>query len=559
MPQDSRPSPMLQVLSGPSVGRLFRLTTDVTVIGRSLDCDLVLDPKTVSRRHAEIARRRDEYLIRDLESTRGTFLDGRRVTRPTALWNEARIQLGEVTLKFLSRPLHVQDDDDGDQSTVYAAVDLLAGDEHAATISRPEEKLRALQKISREFGGELVLDALLGRILDSLFDIFPQASGGFVLLEGPNRELAPEAVKSRTGRGQGVVVSKTILDRVMGGGQAVLSKDSRQDLEDVRSIAESAVRSLMCVPIFDPGRRPIGVVQISADEGSGRFSEEDLDLLASVASQISVAVQNARMHRDLLQQRELERELQFARQVMLALLPERPRSVAGYEFWDCYEPARHVGGDYYGFIPMHDSDDGVRSTVRRWGIAIGDVVGKGLPAALLTARLSAEISLFLQDAREPADVVTRLNRRLTDHGVLDMFITFLLVMLDVEDHTLQVVNAGHPAPLVRRRDGTIEEVGRETSGVPLAIDGASEYQASRTRLEPGEFVLLYTDGVTDAMNCANERFSDGRLRALLAAEHHSPREAGEALMHDLRAHASGRAPFDDITLVTFGRLDKPGA
>lgn len=557
MPQESLSAPMLQMLGGPAVGRLYKLTSDLTVIGRSLDCDLVLDPKTVSRRHAEIARRRDEYLIRDLESTRGTFLDGRRVTRPTPLWNEARIQLGEVTLKFLSRPVEVHDDDE-DQSTIFAAVDLLVADDRAIAIARPEEKLRALQKISREFGGELLLDALLGRVLDSLFDIFHQASGGFVLLEGPDKELAPEAVKARSGRGGGVIVSKTVLDRVMKGGQAVLSKDSREDLGEARSIAESRIRSLMCVPILDAKRRPVGVVQIYADEGRGRFSEEDLDLLASVASQISVAVQNARMHRDLLQQREFERELQFARQVMQALLPERPSSVSGYEFWDCYEPARHVGGDYYGFIPMHDPDHDRGSPARRWAIAIGDVVGKGLPAALLTARLSAEISLFLQDARDPADVVTRLNRRLTENGVLDMFITFLLVMLDVESHTLHVVNAGHPAPLVRRRDGTIEEVGRETSGVPLAIDGSSVYEASLARLEPGEFVVLYTDGVPDAMDLSNARYTDSRFRDLLARPHTSPREAGEAVAADLRAHASGRAQFDDVTLVAFGRPDVLG-
>ncbi|WP_165064040.1 SpoIIE family protein phosphatase [Paludisphaera rhizosphaerae] len=553
MPQDPISTPVLQVLNGATAGRLFKVTADLTVIGRSLDCDLVLDPKTVSRRHAEIARRRDEYWIRDLESTRGTFLDGQRVTRPTSLWNEARIQLGEVSLKFLSRAVLVQDGDE-DQSTVFKAVDLPAHDDQEAPIARPEEKLRALQKISREFGGELVLDALLGRVLDSLFDIFPQASGGFVLLENAARELLPEAVKSRTGKGESVVVSKTILDRVMKGSQAILSKDTREEMGEVRSLAEGRVRSLMCVPILDSQRRPVGVVQIHADEGRGRFSEDDLDLLASVASQISVAVQNARMHRDLLQQREFERELQFARQVMQALLPERPRSVPGYEFWDCYEPARHVGGDYYGFIPMFSSEAARKEPPRRWAIAVGDVVGKGLPAALLTARLSAEISLFLQDARDPAEVVTKLNRRLTENGVLDMFITFLLVMLDVEAHTLHVVNAGHPAPLIRRRDGTVEEVGRDTSGLPLAIAGDSVYEACQSHLEPGEFVILYTDGVPDAMNGANTRYSDARFRELLSQPHASPREAGEAVAHDVRGHAAGCAPFDDVTLVAFGRV-----
>ena len=151
----------------------------------------------------------------------------------------------------------------------------------------------------------------------------------------------------------------------------------------------------------------------------------------------------------MLKQNELERELQFARQVMQALLPERPASVPGYEFWDCYEPARHVGGDYYGFIPLHETRGTDSGPVRRWAIAVGDVVGKGLPAALLTAKLSAEIRLFLQGETDPARVVTRLNDQLCENGVLDMYITFLLAMLDITNHRLQIVNAGHPCPLIR--------------------------------------------------------------------------------------------------------------
>ena len=123
-------------------------------------------------------------------------------------------------------------------------------------------------------------------------------------------------------------------------------------------------------------------------------------------------------------------------------------------------------------------------TRRRWAIAVGDVVGKGLPAALLTAQLSAEIRLFLQGETDPARVVTRLNLQLTENGVLDMYITFLLAMLDISSHRLMIVNAGHPYPLIRRKDGRIEEFGPE-SGLPLAIQGDWDYETAETTLEPG--------------------------------------------------------------------------
>jgi serine phosphatase RsbU (regulator of sigma subunit) len=308
----------------------------------------------------------------------------------------------------------------------------------------------------------------------------------------------------------------------------------------------------MCVPILNQKQQPIGIMQIDTKDGRGRFDEEDLDLLVSVANQISVAVQNAQLHRDVLKQKELEQELQFARQVMQALLPERPASVPGYEFWDCYEPARHVGGDYYGFIPLHETDDTNSEPVRRWAIAVGDVVGKGLPAALLTAKLSAEIRLFLQGQTDPARVVTRLNHQLCENGVLDMYITFLLAMLDITSHRLLLVNAGHPCPLIRRHDGRIEVFGKEQSGLPLAIQDW-EYETAETTLDPGDVVILYTDGVTDAYNPRNERFGDAGLHSMLIKAPAGPAAAGAMLVQQVRAHAAGRSQFDDITMVAFGR------
>lgn len=236
-----------------------------------------------------------------------------------------------------------------------------------------------------------------------------------------------------------------------------------------------------------------------------------------MAHQVSVAVQNAKLHREAIKQSEMERELQVARQVMQALLPERPTGVPGYEFWDCYEPARHVGGDYYGFIPLGDTLHTDSKSARKWAIAVGDVVGKGLPAALVTAKLSAEIRLFLQGQSDPAQVVTRLNNQLWENGVLDMYITFLLAMLDLSEHRLLLCNAGHPAPLIHRRDGRVEEFGKEGSGLPLAIQGDWQYETVETTLDPGDVVIFYTDGVTDALNPQGDRLGEAALRTMLAS------------------------------------------
>ena len=144
--------------------------------------------------------------------------------------------------------------------------------------------------------------------------------------------LLPEIIRSRTGPAGELKISKTVLNRVLNGGQAILCKDLAQEFPESASISDSKIRSLMCVPLFDSERKAVGIMQIDTRDGRGRFEQDDLDLLAAVASQISVAVQNAQLHKALIKQREMEHELQFARQVMQSLLPERPGRGAGLRF-----------------------------------------------------------------------------------------------------------------------------------------------------------------------------------------------------------------------------------
>lgn len=542
--------PTLQIISGPFTGQLFTLERDVTIIGRNPECDVVLQPKSVSRRHAAIVRKEGGFLLRDMGSTRGTFVNGVRLTNPMMLQDGNTLQIGELFLTFSSRLVSIQEGDE-EQSTVYAAIDVVnQSSSKNFPVVRPEVKLRALRLISQELGGTLVLAELLDRIFNSLFELFPRAERGFVLVrDSASQTLVPEAIRSRTGPPGELTISKTVLNRVLNEGQAILSKDTAKEFPESQSVSESEIRSLMCVPLLDQDRKPVGIMQIDTRDGRGRFDQDDLDLLVAVASQISVAVQNARLHKALLRQREMEQELLFARQVMSALLPDRPASVPGYEFWAYYEPARHVGGDYYGFFPMGP----VPAEAPRWAIAVGDVVGKGMPAALLTAKLSAEVRLFLQGEPDPAWVVGQLNHQFDDGGVLDLYITFLLIILDVQNHRLRLVNAGHPCPMVRRRDGRLEEVGKGVSGLPLGIMPGYPYEIAETTLEPGETVILYTDGVTDAMNPAGDRFGDAELRRALIGAGAGAAAAGDAIVKAVQKFVAERQQFDDITLVCLAR------
>jgi serine phosphatase RsbU (regulator of sigma subunit)/pSer/pThr/pTyr-binding forkhead associated (FHA) protein len=553
MPTTQSVVPTLQIMNGPMAGRLFNLERDVTTLGRNPDCDVVLQPKSVSRRHAAIFRKATGFEIKDLGSTRGTYVNGQKLSEPILLTDGNTLNIGELQLTFSSRVVQIEEAED-DQSTVYAAIDILNQSDRHFPLVKPEAKFRALRLISQELGGTLVLNEVLDRIFNSLFEIFPRAERGFVLLKEPDTNvLLPEFIRSRTGPAGELKISKTVLSRVLNAGQAILCKDLAQEFPESASISDSKIRSLMCVPLFDSERKTVGVMQIDTRDGRGRFEQDDLDLMAAVAGQISVAVQNAQLHKALVKQREMEHELQFARQVMQSLLPERPTSVPGYDFWAYYEPARHVGGDYYGIIPITADSPENGQLALRWAIAVGDVVGKGMPAALLTAKLSAEVRMFLRGNTTPVRVVEQLNHQFQDGGVLDLYITFLLVVLEIHQHRLSVVNAGHPCPLIRRRDGRLEEIGRPVSGLPLAIMPDYRYEMAETTLEPGETVILYTDGVTDAMNPAGERLGEAAFHKAIAAAEAGSEAVGDAVVKAVQRHVADRPQFDDITLVCLSR------
>jgi serine phosphatase RsbU (regulator of sigma subunit)/pSer/pThr/pTyr-binding forkhead associated (FHA) protein len=545
--------PTLQIVNGPLSGQLFHLDRELTIIGRNPDCDLVLPPKSVSRKHASIHRKSGGFELKDIGSTRGTFVNGKKVTEPWLLEDGQTLQIGELLLTFNSRVVQIADAED-EQSTIFATIDVLSQSDRQAPLIKPEAKFKALRLISQELGGTLLLSDVLDRIFNSLFEIFPRAERGFVLLKDPASDAySPEIVRSRAGPAGELKISKTVLNRVMNGGQAILSRDLAEEFPESASVSDSKIRSLMCVPLFDQDHTAIGVMQIDTRDGRGRFEQDDLDLLAAVAGQISVAVQNAQLHKALVKQREMEQELQFARQVMQSLLPDRPAAVPGYDFWAYYEPARHVGGDYYGFIPMSPPDAKPGSPAPRWAIAVGDVVGKGMPAALLAAKLSGEFKMLLRSNPEPAHVVEQLNHQFDVGSGLDMYITFLLVVLDVEKHRLSVVNAGHPCPLIRRQNGDLEEFGRGLSGLPLAIMPDYRYQTASTQLGPGDTVVLYTDGVTDAMNGAGDRLGEAPFKASLLKAAAGVGAVGEQVMSAIQRHVADSPQFDDITLICVAR------
>jgi serine phosphatase RsbU (regulator of sigma subunit) len=279
-----------------------------------------------------------------------------------------------------------------------------------------------------------------------------------------------------------------------------------------------------------------------------RFTRDDLEVLASVACQAAVAVENAQLHEVAVQEELLQRELVVAHKVQQGLLPAGPPVVAGYDFFDYYEPANQLGGDYFDYIPLQGG---------RIAVALADVSGKGISASLLMARLSAEVRYCLAMCSTPAEAMNRLNKVFCQNRWEDRFVTMALAVLDPLQHEVCLVNAGHLAPLVRRASGDVEPVGQTITAFPLGIEDEVEYKQCAVPLGSGDLLLMHTDGIPDAMNPAGEFYGAARLRAQIAAEATDASNLGRRILAEVRQFISTRPQTDDMCLTIFRRSAAP--
>jgi len=560
----------LLVTSGPAQGTRYDLTDGEYVLGRDpSECQIVIkDVPAVSRKHARLIRSGNGYAVEDLKSRNKTYVNdeegGVEGTRP--LRHGDTIRICEVRFTFQAdvplagpkQPMPVdgahlaemsEDDRDSLNSTILKSfpVDVSSSSMGSVRVTAsPEVKLAALIEITQNLGRAISLDEVLPQVLKSLFKIFVQADRGFIVLETPDGKLIPRWVRLRREDGHDTIrISRTIIRKVMETKEAILSADAATDdrFEMSQSIADFRIRSMMCAPLLDNEMKPIGALQIDTLNQRQKFQPEDLELLVSAAAQASIAIQNAQMHDAAMRQKEIERDMQLAKDVQRGFLPESRPDLAGYAFFDYYQPAEQVGGDYFDYIPLPDG---------RVAIVVADVVGHGIAAALLMAKLSAEARFSLYSEPDPGAAITRLNEKLSRLNI-QRFVTLICAVLCPKTHKLTIVNAGHMAPLVRRKDGTIEEPGEKVSGLPLGITDAITYEQVETTLNPGETVTLYTDGINEAIDKGGAFYTIDRMRKHARENNHGPDHLGNLIVEDVRRFLAGAVQNDDMCLVCFGR------
>jgi serine phosphatase RsbU (regulator of sigma subunit)/pSer/pThr/pTyr-binding forkhead associated (FHA) protein len=542
----------LHILKGPNEGSVIPLEGDRFILGRNPDCGIVIPVTSVSREHAQILRIAGRFFIEDKQSRNGTYVNNQQISARTPLKNNDRIRICDFIAAFLDVPPAANGDDEG-PSTVEA---MLSHTSHLLLETQPAEKLRTLLEISANLAKTLQLDALLPKIADSLFHLFRQADRCFLIVagEGPDK-LQPRVVKTRRAADESTArFSRSIVRRALETAQAFLSDDASRDdrIQLSQSVVDFRIRSVMCAPLCRADGQAFGVIQLDTQDRSKKFTQDDLKLLCGVGNQAAIALENARLLEEAVAQERLRRDLKLAHEVQLSFLPTVLPKVGGYGFGAYYEPAQQVGGDYYGFIPLPEG---------RLAVAVGDVAGKGIPAALMMGKLSSDVRFSLVTEPDPARAVARLNDLLYEFASqADRFVTLALVVLDPAGHTATLVSAGHPSPLLHRPGTPLRDaMPKDVAGVPLGIMDGFSYDSYRIRLEPGDSLLLFTDGVNEALNVKGEEFRMiGIESALKNAGKVPPSALVDQLVRAVKAHAVGRDPHDDLTVVSLGRL-LPGA
>jgi serine phosphatase RsbU (regulator of sigma subunit) len=542
----------------------FSLTGRESTIGRHPDCEVQLHSNMVSRKHARVQRDGGGYVIEDLGSGNGTYVNGQRIEVRTPLGHLDRIKLGPVLLRFESESTLAAGSATESQlaGTGQFLVDLTAEDDDGATIMgsaghgsgfgmfdvQPEAKLKGILEISRSLAGSTDVGSLLPKILETLLRIFPKADRGCILLkDGESKKMRVATQKNRREDvDESVRLSRTVLNRVLEGKEGILSADASSDarFQASESISSLTIRSVMCVPMLGLDGEPMGVINLDSQNPVNQLKKDDLELLMAVAGQAALSYESTRLLVSHLEKERQDSELRIATKVQQALLPQVMPKVDGYDFYASYHSALAVGGDYYNIIPLKS---------RKVCIAFGDVAGKGVPGALVMSRLSSVVETTMAFTDDVADAIESINNHMCAHSADGRFVTFILAVIDLDTHAMSLVNAGHMSPVIRKPDGTVESFHEEQIGIPIGILEDYPYEVVTRVIQPGEMLVIVTDGVDEAMNPAGELYTKERVLEFVKAGSPNAARLGIALLEDVRRHAAGRPQNDDITIMAFGR------
>ena len=555
-------------------------------VGRSSRNDICIGDPFASRLHAEIRREGDQVMFVDMGSANGSFLNGKRVAGALRLQSGDRVRIGETEIEYqsdnrspLSGPTVFLSGTEGDvlpANTITttslggrATDDLISRIRSGSiagntTLSQKQPVAKpAPEAVMAEAAGRRDLLGIVSKVgiallpntsleetlrmtIDLVFEAIPGERGFLFLKEGDELvcKVAHGSDQPTCPTDSGVQISRSIANKVLNEGASVLTSDAMHDprFQTQNSVVLSQLRSVMAVPLAS-GEEIFGMIYVD-NAFDNRFTEEDLNVLHTVASVASIKIENERLLEERLEKRRMEEELKVASEIQMRLQPVAPPNIEGWDLTGVSFPCREIGGDYYDFI--------TRKKDNRLVVALGDVSGKGTGAALLMSSLHAAVRAQSQTPASISEIMGEINRYIYENSPLNKFVTLFYADIDPETGEVCYSNAGHNPPILLRKSG--ETLRLEAGGLPVGVMPGSRYVEEKVVLEPGDVLVVYSDGISESVNLADEEFGDVRL--IEVSRKNLDRSASglrDKIDEALSRFVGTAAPIDDMTLMIVKR------
>jgi sigma-B regulation protein RsbU (phosphoserine phosphatase) len=528
-------SPFRQPLQGPAVS-----------IGRASDCSIPIKDRYLSRKHAEIiAAEGNTWILKDLGSANGTYLNGSRVERDEQLKTGDRIRLGDTEIVFetseRSTDRFIAVAESGISATIAIPVHDIA--------DKPEEKdvarLQTLTMLARELIEDRPMEELFGFIVDRVMEHLHPSRAAIALLGHDGRSFTKVEVRRQDeSDASELTISHTLLADIVQEKKALAFIDVEADekLRTAKSIIMQGIHSILCAPLMI-GNTVVGVLYVDYLFTQRQISEDDVRLVAQIGRFAAIKLETTRLREEAIQKRIMDEELKMASGIQRRLLPPAPTGVEGFTFVGKNEPCRTVSGDYYDFAVRPDG---------KVYFVIGDVSGKGVTAGLMMAGLQVAFRIFSKSDPDPATLVTQLNVALKENLPQSKFVTLFLGRLDTNTGIVEYVNAGHTPPLYLHKHGATELT---DSDLLLGVISRAEFVNRELRLEPGDSLVLFTDGVTEARNLDGDDLGTDQIGEALIKLHGTDAGTIAASVNEtvLRHVGDAENLDDDVTVVIVTR------
>ena len=479
----------------------------------------------------------DQYTLRDRGSRYGTFVNSEQVTEKTLAHGDL-IRLGRS----------------GGAEMVFLLEDLpLSGsmDKHTTSAVGDLRQIAALLEGLRALGSGRVLDEVLALVMDSAIEV-TGAERGFIMLANAENELEFKLARARgrvTLPGKSFETSRKIPEEVFSTGQERVVADLLDSnlATEHNSTVVLGIRHVLCTPLrlvryLDKADMPneekrIGVLYLDSREKGAVLSRAARTALETLATEAAVAIENARLYRETLNKAKMEQEMRIAAEIQRALLPEPERSGGFYEAFGASLPCRLIGGDFFDYVDLPGGE---------FGFAVGDVAGKGAPAALLTAVIQGVFASQASSGTGPALTFTRVNQALIRRAIESRFATAFYAVVS-KDGKLLYCNAGHNPPLLIRKD-RVERL--EKGGLILGLFEHATFEEDTVPVEPGDLLITFSDGVTEALSASGEEYGEERLlQCVQAVRDQSTRDVLDAIIASVKTFAKGADQSDDVTAL----------